>query len=280
MAKTPKRVPTFALALAGGGARGLAHIAVLEALDEVGLRPAAIAGASMGAAVGAAYAAGFSGAALRAHALKAFRSRADVMTKLFRSRIGSLGDILQGGNPVMIDAEILLAQFWPRQMPARFADLGIPFTAVAVDFHASQPVYFSEGKLAPAVAASMAVPGMMKPVEIGGRPHIDGGILDNLPVAALRDKADFVIAIDVSPAPVEAHPDHSPQALEALLGAFQMAQAALTRKLIEDAGPKVIVIQPDVGKFRLTDYFEAEKILQAAGPAAASVKSVLRRRIP
>ena len=77
------RRPRVAIALGGGGARGIAHVLALEALDELGIRPVAIAGTSMGAVVAAAYAAGIEGRAIRAHVLQVFRNRSDVMGKLF-----------------------------------------------------------------------------------------------------------------------------------------------------------------------------------------------------
>ncbi len=82
------RRPRVAIALGGGGARGIAHVLALEALDELGIRPVAIAGTSMGAVVGAAYAAGIEGRAIRTHILRVLRNRSDVMGKLLRARVG------------------------------------------------------------------------------------------------------------------------------------------------------------------------------------------------
>ena len=96
--------PSFALALGAGGARGLVHIVVLEAFDELGLKPAIIAGASMGAVVGAAYAAGMNGREMRAYAIRILRERSEVMAALIASRVGRLTDVLAGfGNPFLID---------------------------------------------------------------------------------------------------------------------------------------------------------------------------------
>src|SRR5271165_6908497 len=78
----------IALALGAGGARGLAHIEVLEALDELGVRPIAIAGCSMGAVIGAAYAAGLTGKDIRVHVLALLRNRTDLMARLLRARVG------------------------------------------------------------------------------------------------------------------------------------------------------------------------------------------------
>jgi NTE family protein len=86
--------PSVAIALGGGGARGIAHVLTLEAFDEMGIRPVAIAGTSMGAVVGAAYAAGIEGRAIRTHILRVLRNRSDVMGKLLRARVGRFADFV------------------------------------------------------------------------------------------------------------------------------------------------------------------------------------------
>src|SRR5579871_1591841 len=98
---------TFALALGGGGARGLAHIAVFEALDEIGVKPVAIAGSSIGAAVGAAYAAGMSGKEIRRYAIGLAHDRPEALRRLMRARAGRLSDIFGGGfgDATRLDAE-------------------------------------------------------------------------------------------------------------------------------------------------------------------------------
>jgi NTE family protein len=121
------RGPKVAIALGGGGARGIAHVLALEALDEMGICPVAIAGTSMGAIIGAAYAAGIEGRSIRTHILRVLRNRSDVMSKLLRARVGRFADlVLRGrGNPVLLDPEICLDLFWPTAMPNRFEDLEI-----------------------------------------------------------------------------------------------------------------------------------------------------------
>jgi len=132
-AREARKPPSIALALGAGGARGLAHIAVLEALDEMGLAPIAIAGTSIGAIIGAAYAAGMKATRIRAHALSVLRNRTKVFGSLFEARVGRLGDLFARGNPVLLDGERLLDRFWPDEVPDAFEDLVIPFTAVATD---------------------------------------------------------------------------------------------------------------------------------------------------
>lgn len=178
--------PELVVVLGSGGARGLSHIPVLEALDELGLRPALIAGSSMGAIVGAAYAAGLSGRELRAHVEASFRDRARVIARLLEARIGKIADLWRGGlgNPVLIDGERLLDLFWPQAVPDRFDELDIPFLCVATDYHLHDEVVIGSGPLTPAVAASLAIPGLVRPVTIGGRVLIDGGAINPCPMIA------------------------------------------------------------------------------------------------
>src|SRR3954466_6334963 len=108
--------PTIALALGAGGARGLAHIAVLEAFDDLGIKPTMIAGASIGAVIGAAYAAGVSARQIRSHTERLLRDRSTVMAAmaaLVEARIGRLTDLIARGNPFLIDAERFLDRLWP-----------------------------------------------------------------------------------------------------------------------------------------------------------------------
>jgi NTE family protein len=130
------RCPSVAIALGGGGARGIAHVLALEALDEMGFRPVAIAGTSMGAIVGAAYAAGIEGRAIRAQILRVLRNRSDVMGKLLRARVGRFADLVlrARGNPVLLDPEICLDLVWPSEMPSRFEDLDIETIVVATNY--------------------------------------------------------------------------------------------------------------------------------------------------
>src|SRR5271154_1679228 len=147
------RRPRVAIALGGGGARGIAHVLALEALDEMGIRPVAIAGTSMGAVVGGAYAAGIEGRAIRTHILRVLRKRSDVTSKLLQARVGRFADlVLRGrGNPVLLDPEICLDLFWPSGMPALFEDLDIETIIVATDYLNRNEVAYNAGPLRPAV---------------------------------------------------------------------------------------------------------------------------------
>ena len=270
--------PTIAVALGGGGARGIAHIAVLEALDELGLKPVAVAGCSMGAIIGAAYAAGLTGAELRAPSLALLRKRSDVMGRLLKARVGRFTQLFTSlSNPVLIDAEIFLDLFWPDAVPDSFEELRLPMTVVATDFAARKEAVFSAGPLAPAVAGSMAIPGLIRPVLAEGRYLIDGGVVNPLPYEHLRGAADCIIAVDVAQGPAgQKRATLSP--FEAMSGSAQIMQAALTEQKIR-LNPPDLLIRPAVTMFRALDFFRIVQILRAAESSKDEIKRGLEARL-
>ena len=264
--------PTIGLALGGGGARGLAHLVVLEALEGLGLRPALISGTSMGALIGGAYAAGLRPKDIRAHLLRVLRNRRLVLGHVLDARVGRFVDILTRGlvNPVLIDIERALPVFWPGPVPARFEDLTIPLAVIATDFDARSAVVMRTGTLPDALAASSAVPGLARPIRRAGRLLIDGGAVDPLPYEMLFGEVDLVLACDVSPGRTD-EPAADPQAFAVMLAAAQIMQTALTNRMLQ-ARPPHLVIRPPVERFRLLDYFYASRILEAADAALDTIK--------
>ena len=274
----PQAEPGIALALGGGGARGLAHICVLEAFDEIGLRPAAIAGTSIGAVIGAAYAAGIPASVLRQHVLDQTRRPRDTMARLLRARVGRVSDLFKGvlANPVLIDAEIFLDLFWPRAVPDRFEALVIPFKAIATDLLTRAQVVFESGPLAPAVAASMAIPGLIKPLVTAGGILLDGGAVNPLPHDQLRGRGARIMAVDVTYGPViDSKAEVLP--IEAMFAAAQVMQGAISAAKLR-INPPDIVITPDVGLFRVLDFFKAPEIFARAESCKDDVKRALAAR--
>jgi NTE family protein len=269
--------PRIGLVLGSGGARGLAHIVAFETFDRLGVKPVEIAGTSMGAILGAAYASGFSGAAMREFALREFRNRADVMARLFEVRVGRFTDVLRGGfnNPVMLDAQGTLERFLPAPLPRQFEDLPIPLAVVAADIHRMERVEFRNGLLAPAVAASMAIPGLLKPVTHAGHVLIDGGAVDPLPIRAIHEKVDLILAIDISRREQREESTKIPATVEILTRAFDLMQAALIDQTPEKATTPVYRIRAGVESFGVLDFFSARKILAAARPLADKIEHIL-----
>ena len=267
--------PRIGLALGGGGARGLAHIAVLEALDDMGLRPTMITGTSIGAVIGAAYAAGLRGTQLRHHVLSLAADRPDVMAKLLKARVGRISDLFVGrlSNPITIDAEVFLDHFWPQAVPDRFEDLEIPFMAVATDFTGRREALFQRGALAPAVAASMAIPGLIRPVVAEGMLLVDGGAVNPLPYNHLIGKVDIIIAVDVTGGPLE-DSSKQPTAFQLMFGAAQIMAGSITAQMLKARAPDIL-LKPPVEGFRVLDFFKAAQILEAAAPIVGALQAEL-----
>jgi NTE family protein len=270
--------PTVAIAFGGGGARGLGHIAVLEALDELGVAPTAIAGTSIGAVIGAGYAAGMSGKDIRAYALGSLRNRSTLMRKLLRARVGRFSDlVLRGrGNPVLLDGEICLDLFWPDEVPDYFEDLKTPLLVVATDFHERRELVLSHGALASAVAGSMAIPGLIRPVAHDHRFLIDGGAVNPLPYDVLFDRADIVVAVDVTFGARREAP-RRPTPFQSIIGAAQIMQGAITAQKLKLRPPDILV-RPGVEQFGVLDFLRVGKILHAAEAAKDELKRALTAR--
>ncbi len=270
---------SVALALGGGGARGLAHIPMLEAFDELGVSPVAIAGTSMGAIFGAAYASGISGRDIRETTVETLSDRRAVMGKLLEARAGRLADLFSGwGNPMLIDAEAFCDLFLPDRVVETFADCTIPITVVATDYYSRKEAVFSSGPLRRAVAASMAIPGLTRPVEIGGRVFIDGAAVNPLPLDHLRANADMVVAVDVTGGPARPRGREDtgrlPGPWDVMFGALQILQSSIVEEKVARHAPEILV-RPNVDLFKALDFFQASVIFRLAAPAKDELKRKL-----
>ena len=265
---------TFALALGAGGARGLAHIAVIEALDEMGLKPVAIAGSSIGAVIGAGYAAGLSGRAMRRHLIKVAHDRGEVLRRVMAARAVAWSDILGAGfgNPLVVDAGKFYDAFLAELLPADFADLQIPLTVVTADLHCREALLLREGPLKPALSAAFAVPGLVQPVALDGRVLIDGGTVDPLPFTALRGRADVILAVDVSGGAADTK--GLPGPWESLFAAISVMGHTIVSEKLKSGAPDLL-LRPNIGVFRMLDFLQASAILRAAEPIKQEVKEKL-----
>jgi NTE family protein len=268
---------SVALALGGGGARGLAHIGVAEALDEMGITPVAIAGTSIGAIIGAGYAAGMSGREMRRYAIHVAHNRTDVMRRMMRARAGKLSAIFGGGlgDATRLDAELLCEQFLPEALPQNFSELSIPLTVITSDLYRRREVPFSEGPLRRALAASISLPTIMRPVEVDGQVLVDGGATNPLPFEHLRGRADVIVAVEIS-GPVSADQREVPNALECLYATVLVMTHSIISEKLRHGAPDLF-LQPKVGSFRALGFLQASAILRAADPVKAEFKERLEK---
>jgi NTE family protein len=176
------------------------------------------------------------------------------------------------GNPVLIDAGKFCAAFLPAAVPDTFEQLAIPLALVATDLYARRATVFSAGPLKPPIAASMAIPGLLRPVEIGGRIHVDGGAVDPLPFTALAGRADIVVAVDCSGESGEVQ--QVPDPWEALFTTITVMGQTIVAEKLKHGAPD-LMIRPRVGAFRLLDFLHASAILRAAEPIKTKVRQQL-----
>jgi NTE family protein len=266
---------SLAIALGGGGARGIAHIAVLEVLDELGVRPTAIAGSSVGAMIGAAYAAGMSGRDIRRHVIALAHDRSEVYRRLVSARAGSFASLFSGGfgSATQVDGEKFCEHFLPAALPQDFSELQIPLMVIASDLYRRQQVVLTSGPLRRAVAASMALPTVVRPISIDDRVLVDGGATNPLPFDQLRGRADVIVAVDISGGPNDERRD-IPSPWEAILATILvMGQAIITEKLKH--GAPDLIIRPNVGLFRTLDFFQASAILRVCETSKAEIRQRL-----
>jgi len=262
---------TLGLVLGGGGARGLAHIGVLKVLEEAGIPIGFLCGTSMGGVVAAGYAAGLSPEELEIQAIRMSRKRELVrLVDISPPRRGLLA-----GSQVRMFLSSLIGEH------LTFADLRCPLALCAVDLVTARPLMLCEGPLMPSVVATMSIPGLFPPVEMGGCRLVDGGVLNNLPVDLARQMcAEVVIAVDVQFNPSSGLPwqdlpekPHFPLPLPSFFQDLYRTElimiAELTQARLLLNPPDLLIrpaIAPDVTIFM--GFLRAPEIIQAGEQAA------------
>jgi NTE family protein len=272
-----RKPPRIALALGAGGARGLAHIPAIEAFDELGITPSAIAGCSMGAVVGAGYAAGMSGREIRAFATDSLRTQGNFARRLISMQWESLRERWREKRSLsdfsmQFEAVGIAQEFLPTALPKTFEELRIPLAVVATDFHGRSEIVYRSGLLRPAVAGSMAIPGVLRPVEFEGHVLIDGGAVNPLPFDLLRKDADIVVAVDVTR--LRDTPDGIPDPIQMLFMATDIMSHTIVSEKLKAAAPDIL-LRPNVSAFGALDFPRALPILKASEP----IKEELKRKL-
>jgi NTE family protein len=266
--------PSFALALGGGGARGFAHIHVIEALDELGIRPSIISGTSIGAIIGAGVASGMSGREIHDFAEYTLGQTAEVVSRIWRARPSSISEMIDGGVRIgQFNVERILRSFLPEAMPKTFAELKIPLRVTATDYYAHETVVLEEGDLALALAASSALPAVFRPIEHQGSLLIDGGFSDPVPFDLLHGRADIVIAVDVVGAPMPG-PEKLPNAIDLTIGASQILMQQIVSMKLEKWRPQVL-LRPPVAKFKVLDFLKIGNVLSESRPIREETKRAI-----
>ncbi|MGB8491687.1 MAG: patatin-like phospholipase family protein, partial [Bacteroidales bacterium] len=217
------------LVLSGGGARGFAHIGVLQALNESGIYPDVISGTSAGALVGVLYADGYSPARIMKlmNSTSRFRYIRPTMPREGLLQISGIEQILRAS---------LRAK--------RFEDLRIPLIVTATDLNYGKIEYFSKGDLLPVVIASASIPVIFKPVIINQKHYVDGGVLDNMPVKPIEHDCSLLIGSFVNPTGYQ----------ETVSSLVQIAERAFMLSMTRDLGEKAKKFDVFIAPLQLKDY--------------------------
>lgn len=263
----------FAVSFGGGGARGLSHIHVIAALDELGITPVAISGSSIGAIVGAGMASGMTGAEIRDYTIATVGNRGALLSRLWSLGPATMRDRHGGFRFGHFNLERIIEAFLPEAVPETFEDLKIPLKISTTDYYGQAETVLETGHLRTAIAASAAIPGLFMPVRINDRIMIDGGVVNPVPYEHLMELADVVIGIDVVGAP-EGDGTHPPNRFDSIFGASQLTmQTSIALKL--KLQPPHIFLRPSVNRFGVMDFLKASDILASS----ESVKDELKRAI-
>ena len=276
--KTSKKKPKIGIALGGGGAKGYAHIGILEVLTEAGIDCDIVTGTSSGALVGAAYASGRLAQLRELSKNISLRSIPRMLSPAW-SREGLFSgknafDMLSGA----ISAETI-------------EELDKPFGAVAVDLLKSELVEFTRGNLKTILRASISIPGLFTPVSLDGQLLVDGGIIEVVPVELNRKLgADFIIAVDLYSSLEVTTSPALPGAKEKKMNLIRVIESTLatiqrtSTQLRLKEYPAEIVICPAVAKVTFLDFHRSETVIEigrnAALAALPKIRELLGKLVP
>jgi NTE family protein len=237
-----KRRPKIVLALGSGGARGFAHIGVLQVLEEMGIPLYGIAGASIGSVVGSFYA---SGMELRYIESLAVHMKRRLWLDFTYPKMGFVA-----GTKITEMIRLLTQD-------KQFEDLNMPLAVVATDILNGERVVFRSGPVYLAVRASLSIPGIFVPVNIDGRLLIDGGVIDRVPIPVAREMgADIVIGVDVglydSLPPVKS-------IFDVILQSIDIMEREIMKIRSQEAD---LLIRPKVGHISSTAFTDVEECIE------------------
>jgi NTE family protein len=271
--------PIIGLALGSGSARGWAHIGVLQALEDLGIRPQVVCGTSIGALVGAVYVSG---------QLDAF---ADWVQKLTARDVLRYMDFSFSGG--MVKGEALFGFFEEQHRNPEIASLDQRFASVATEMSSGREIWITEGPVLPAARASCALPGLFSPVQFKGRWMLDGGLVNPVPVSTCRALgAEFVIAVNLNAQLVGQHfsrsadaereaetdkaergwwnrvrdyfssgdEDGAPRFFDVIASSVNIMQDRITRSRMAGDPPDLTLV-PQLADFALMDFHRAKEAI-------------------
>jgi len=245
-------VKKIGLALGGGGAKGLAHIGVIKALEAAGINIDYIAGTSMGALVGGFYA-----------ATGDIRALEDFIIHVKRSDIFPIKEIIKRKDGALFKGESIADKLRKELKNIKIEELKIPFAALTTDAKNGDEVCLKNGDLVDAIRASTALPIVFAPVAINNQLLIDGGLVNPVPADVVKDMgADYVIAVDVSSrwfaAPEELATTHDIYGV--VSSALSIIEYQIAKNILKNAD---LVLRPPVMSYNWIEFNKAQEIIKA-----------------
>ena len=231
------------VALSGGGAKGIAHLGVLKALEEYGIKIDIISGVSVGAIIGALYADG--------------HSTEEINTFFQKNSLFQMVSFNLPKNGGLANTDRFKNQLGSMLRAKTFEELNIPLIINATELNAGKNVYFQSGELLSCVIASASVPVFFNPTNIDGKLYVDGGMFCNLPASILKEDCEIVIGVHTNPI---AHKESTSGLLDVAERTFHLAVNGNT--IQQKAYCDIIIEMKEVKKFGMFDVSKADTIFQ------------------
>jgi len=269
-------VKKIGIAFGAGGARGIAHLLMIEALEELGVKPYIISGSSIGSVVGAFYAAGFSSKEMKEILDQLINPKSDsVFDFLLKSDIVKLFTMF---DPQFIKSGFIKGDKFQKYMEthlkvSKFEELMVPLKIVATDYWKKEEVVFDKGELIQPIKASYSLPGLFTPVKIKNKILIDGGAVNPLPFDLIKNHCDITIAIDVTAVKAQSDKD-IPPTFDSIFTTYQTMQNSIIKERLKFLKPD-IYIKPEIYDVRVFDFVKADSIFEQATPAKEELKRQL-----
>ena len=266
------------IAFGSGGARGIAHLLMIEALEELGLKPSAISGSSIGAVVGAFYAAGFTSKEMR-----------KILDQLLNPKSNSVFDfplksdfikLFSMFDPQFIKSGFIKGDKFQQFMKSHlktstFEELEVPLKISTTDYWKKEEVVFEKGNLPLAIRASYSIPGLFTPIKIKNKILVDGGAVNPLPFDLIKRQCDITIAIDITSFHTM-NAQEMPSTFDSVFTTYQIMQNSIIQEKLKFVKPD-IYIKPKISDVRVFDFAKADSIFEQAKPAKKELKRQLEK---
>ncbi len=249
----------FGIALSGGGARGIAHLGILRALEEFGIKPSVISGTSAGAIAGAFYAGGY--------------SLEEIKRIIEKGEFFTLSNILIKKQGVfnMKGFEKMYQKYFPNNA---FSDLNIPLYVTATDILKGEVVYFSSGNLSQALMASSCIPVVFQPLKFNNSYFIDGGVLNNFPIEPLINECDIIIGSHVNSIKQEVEEIHMKDIIDR---SFHLAMSQSIKNKIDRC--QLFIEPPNMSQFSIFDVKQSNAIFKHGYEYTLSLEKEIKKII-